>query len=169
MLTMMFQFPSNGKVFPNWEDMRPLKRGRTVSIPFKREGLSEQELQEEYEVKVSFVSIPFKREGLSEPRMVLIRLGACSGFNSLQTGRSFRTNIIHLSMLHEYQGFQFPSNGKVFPNTNFRLTSAKLVSHGFNSLQTGRSFRTFRITYVQDTRIIKFQFPSNGKVFPNTS
>ena len=62
-----FQFPSNGKVFPNRKDTvmttRPFSM---VSIPFKREGLSElKNGQIFFNVEWS-VSIPFKREGLSE-------------------------------------------------------------------------------------------------------
>ena len=61
------------------------------------------------------VSIPFKREGLSE-LVVSGRLGMelfC--FNSLQTGRSFRTEDF-VDPGVEVVEFQFPSNGKVFPN-----------------------------------------------------
>ena len=40
-----FQFPSNGKDFPNLEGgVLRQAAARTVSIPFKREGLSEQML-----------------------------------------------------------------------------------------------------------------------------
>ena len=60
-----FQFPSNGKDFPNGIGIIDMSAIGTVSIPFKREGLSEQVLF--YLQRNSFlVSIPFKREGLSE-------------------------------------------------------------------------------------------------------
>ena len=36
-----FQFPSNGKDFPNLKLKRNDAKPQTVSIPFKREGLSE--------------------------------------------------------------------------------------------------------------------------------
>ena len=87
-------------------------------------------------------------------------------FNSLQTGRSFRTNV------------------QQTPNKN-QPTS-------FNSLQTGRSFRTrwaikaggvvkkvsipFKreglselLSLSVESDWTRFQFPSNGKVFPNAS
>ena len=38
--------------------------------------------------------------------------------------------------------FQFPSNGKVFPN-NGRVEFVTGTRNSFNSLQTGRSFRTY--------------------------
>ncbi len=64
-----FQFPSNGKVFPNEFDsgMKP-DPITLVSIPFKREGLSEREDGIEEIRRITVVSIPFKREGLSEHR-----------------------------------------------------------------------------------------------------
>ena len=37
-----------------------------VSIPFKREGLSEPDAGTQKKIQVTTVSIPFKREGLSE-------------------------------------------------------------------------------------------------------
>ena len=61
-------------------------------------------------------------------------------FNSLQTGRSFRTQICEVHD-YPYHRFQFPSNGKVFPNPNTK--------------HPGHFCRG------------QFQFPSNGKVFPN--
>ena len=92
-----------------------------VSIPFKREGLSEQELPEECNPnQESNVSIPFKREGLSERY----------NQNPLIIG-----DIAHV--------FQFPSNGKDFPNfSNKAYFVVKQDSVCFNSLQTGRTFRT---------------------------
>ncbi len=44
-----------------------------VSIPFKREGLSELETANESPVKSKIVSIPFKREGLSERKILIQR------------------------------------------------------------------------------------------------
>ena len=62
-----FQFPSNGKDFPNLGSSYILNSFViTVSIPFKREGLSEQKETHMSTYQVSRVSIPFKREGLSE-------------------------------------------------------------------------------------------------------
>ena len=61
--------------------------------------------------------------------------------------------------------FQFPSNGKVFPN-EANVITPRPDYDGFNSLQTGRSFRTIEKVEAQ-VRVLKFQFPSNGKVFPN--
>ena len=60
-----FQFPSNGKVFPNCQAVSSFFRFNKVSIPFKREGVSELKWPGGIEAFLS-VSIPFKREGVSE-------------------------------------------------------------------------------------------------------
>ena len=65
---LMFQFPSNGKGFPNRKDkFAKLLRSAKVSIPFKRERLSELEIRKiDKDDDWNEVSIPFKRERLSE-------------------------------------------------------------------------------------------------------
>ena len=91
LLDRLFQFPSNGKGFPNSADGNDPLGGSHVSIPFKRERLSEQvsqffERRKDHHqfqfpsngkgfpnlnipdvlVALVKVSIPFKRERLSE-------------------------------------------------------------------------------------------------------
>ena len=61
-----FQFPSNGKGFPNWLQGFEAVLSERVSIPFKRERLSEPIHISELTPEVRSVSIPFKRERLSE-------------------------------------------------------------------------------------------------------
>ena len=63
-------------------------------------------------------------------------------FNSLQTGKAFRTNR--------------ESGNRPEPPTK-----------SFNSLQTGKAFRTEKFGRFRDCAVV-FQFPSNGKGFPNT-
>ena len=70
-----------------------------VSIPFKREGVSEQTYNRSGAPFGAPVSIPFKRDGVSE------RLDR-------QTEET----------LHEL-AFLFPSSGKAFPNTRSLLVS----------------------------------------------
>ena len=113
------------------------------------------------------VSIPFKRERLSEQ----ICYAHC---------RSFLWGF----------GFQFPSNGKGFPNRRDWINTTKrdlgfnslqtgkafrtrlyaalglALALSFNSLQTGKAFRTGRDRHVSGAYRL-FQFPSNGKGFPN--
>ena len=60
-----FQFPSNGKGFPNLGCLAVAACDEKVSIPFKRERLSERKKLSLVVLK-KFVSIPFKRERLSE-------------------------------------------------------------------------------------------------------
>ncbi len=138
----MFQFPSNGKVFPN-------------------------------------------------SGYVLIGGSAYKGFNSLQTGRSFRTSLSNLikPALVEFQfpsngkvfpngdsaegysiaeEFQFPSNGKVFPNVEFIGIHSSSSGEGFNSLQTGRSFRTsYKHAANQQTQHVSIPFKREGLSEPH--
>ena len=86
-----------------------------VSIPFKRERLSEHAATEALDKILEIVSIPFKRERLSERVGRILVPDFLVGFNSLQTGKAFRTDRVK-----SWRGcccvFQFPSNGKGFPN-----------------------------------------------------
>ena len=63
---IMFQFPSNGKHFQNEELIDTIVTDDKVSIPFKREALSEQKTKLKTDSIFGLVSIPFKREALSE-------------------------------------------------------------------------------------------------------
>ena len=114
------------------------------------------------------VSIPFKREGLSEPVLALLFSAFISTrFNSLQTGRSFRTEMHYPDREYEEYCFNSLQTGRSF-RTCGEWKQRHIGVKGFNSLQTGRSFRTrgFIDTVMAINR--KFQFPSNGKVFPNS-
>ena len=148
----MFQFPSNGKDFPNEKfQCQAILKLKRVSIPFKREGLSElndEGVDTNLHGPPEKVSIPFKREGLSEQK---------------------KMQLLHTRMSLVVM-FQFPSNGKDFPNVSMilkrQLPSARTQS--FNSLQTGRTFRTQRTMHNSKSANVPFQFPSNGKDFPNS-
>ena len=113
-----------------------------VSIPFKRERLSELSVFSIYRLLIK-VSIPFKRERLSERIMPKSKTVNAMG------------------------KFQFPSNGKGFPNLNGALECSR-AGMGFNSLQTGKAFRTTK-GHPPLPHPDKFQFPSNGKGFPNST
>ena len=109
------------------------------------------------------VSIPFKREspfGRPIKRPVLKKL-AQMRFNSLQTGKSFRTQVEAQMAYLEYP-FQFPSNGKVLSDEIRPDFSAdyRCVSIPFQRESPfGRSLRR-KIRLC----VLVFQFPSNGKV-----
>ena len=85
------------------------------------------------------VSIPFKREGLSEPNFAAPMGISVDRFNSLQTGRSFRTTSEEVSIT-SYRCFNSLQTGRSFRTIVQSLVG--LVILCFNSLQTGRSFRT---------------------------
>ena len=111
------------------------------------------------------------------------------GFNSLQTGKAFRTNVAQTSVTID-DVFQFPSNGKGFPNllaerprNIFFLFQFPSNGKGFPngrgkeelmllSLIVSIPFKRERLSelpqYLLDEgHDLVFQFPSNGKGFPN--
>ena len=121
-----------------------LESGSFVSIPFKREGLSELILKDSERGFRGFVSIPFKREGLSEhnkPQQKKWKHG--SRFNSLQTGRTFRTRCGSIDGRADCVSIPFKREGL-----------------------SERGFKLLRISTLHPM-LMKFQFPSNGKDFPN--
>ena len=65
----------------------------------------------------------------------------------------------------QIRSFQFPSNGKVFPNKGLPRSEESL-SKGFQFPSNGKVFPN-TIDAIEKKFGIEFQFPSNGKVFPN--
>ena len=159
-----FQFPSNGKGFPNRKFQRSCKTDlgfnslqtgkafrtifyifrigffeENVSIPFKRERLSELKDLTWRRVRVgTLVSIPFKRERLSEQKISRSSALRCAWF-------------------------QFPSNGKGFPNEFLNWRMAVAIS--FNSLQTGKAFRTSKLLWFGKNKFFSFNSLQTGKAF----
>ena len=112
-----------------------MERLTQVSIPFKREGVSQgMRKREQMEEKNRFNSLQTGR-CITRPHATKCESPKHS-FNSLQTGRCITSQLIS-EQRHRSLMFQFPSNGKVY----HKLLSP--ASHhdpnlGFNSLQTGR-------------------------------
>ena len=89
--------------------------GELVSIPFKREGISER-LPMMLVVKlVTLVSIPFKREGISELITIQSVIKASNVSIPFKREGISELNGCSVKEIHTTE-FQFPSNGKVFPN-----------------------------------------------------
>ena len=82
----------------HYKEKTGLDMTEKVSIPFKREGLSEPEESMAGRKTFQAVSIPFKREGLSELKAIeTTKDEKEKRFNSLQTGRTFRTKRTPMS------------------------------------------------------------------------
>ena len=137
---LLFQFPSNGKVYP--------KSGRRTLHPLPQRWFQ------------------FPSNGKVYPKAIL--------------PKNFLLNL----------KFQFPSNGKVYPKvietrgntTETTLVSipfkresiskgskdrqTALLSLSFNSLQTGKYIQRRIKADGKVKEMRKFQFPSNGKVYP---
>ena len=188
----MFQFPSNGKVYPKSNPDQDGRRERWVSIPFKRESVSKEHTAGTSDVTRRVVSIPFKRESVSKGSVTVgsqseaidvvsipfkresvskVCLISCSfltpflSFNSLQTGKCIQSNRQNIPLCRKHRMFQFPSNGKVSPKLMAICRSAEF-GFSFNSLQTGKCIQSIAFIYIGIGNEYAFQFPSNGKVSP---
>ena len=212
----MFQFPSNGKVYPKYPTDSPTTRKtpNQVSIPFKRESISK--VKEILVTTASNVQIAFQfpSNGKVYPKMkqslkrmitdmfqfpsngkvypkgtargILVQLR--KRFNSLQTGKYIQRSRMLISTRIRGR-FQFPSNGKVYPKKTTSFRTEHNFTNSFNSLQTGKYIQSSKpeIVRIADVnvsipfkresiskvpnkkiteKIIMFQFPSNGKVYP---
>ena len=137
----------------------PRTTKRIVSIPFKRESVS-QVLNFAVIILISIlVSIPFKRESVSQAfyfhpattnyefqfpsnGKAYRKLGNPSTpkevkeFQFPSNGKAYRKSRL-LGRLRSALSFQFPSNGKAYRKqlTNYREHADRI---GFNSLQTGK-------------------------------
>ena len=166
----LFQFPSNGKVYPKppiqpkkgkggYYSFNSLQTGRCiqsietlqaalptvayVSIPFKREGVSKGHKGLDLGKPMYVVSIPFKREGVSKGGWIWPVIPSRRiRFNSLQTGRCIQRGA--------------------------PVAVPWRTRRGFNSLQTGRCIQRRSSRVIATPEGAKFQFPSNGKVYPKT-
>ena len=185
---VLFQFPSNGKAYlnPRWQLPSP-QDWYSVSIPFKRESVSEQ-FQAEGVVShtvtcfnslqtgkriwtkalngcgsvTKIVSIPFKRESVSEPRNV-----ETAAVKSMVSIPFKRESVSEPCLVQDRSvGICFNSlqTGKrIWTELNHDV---KAIEHGFNSLQTGKRIWTIHREGFPDS-IQEFQFPSNGKAYLN--
>ena len=98
--------------------VRIFGRSPSVSIPFKREGISKESRYERSFSDTVTVSIPFKREGISKAN-----------------GNGNKTEITP-------RKFQFPSNGKAYPKARVFNVPDDFWNLSFNSLQTGRHIQS---------------------------
>ena len=135
----MFQFPSNGKVYPKTIPQVRKMRKSCVSIPFKRESISKgiSMRREQPLAWRSFNSLQTgkhiqRHSNLSSVSTTFLR------FNSLQTGKHIQSRLVEPSDVERLCEFQFPSNGKAYPKMQSHQRVDKLPTSSFNSLQTGK-------------------------------
>ena len=134
--------------------------GSEVSIPFKRESVSQDLIYDGPEISRVF---QFPSNGKAYPKAKATAeaktLRERTGFNSLQTGKRiprdgnedgndgsgvsipFKRESVsqghrNRTPVTTLQGFQFPSNGKAYPK--IYIHSHLMMLRGFNSLQTGK-------------------------------
>ena len=158
--TKKFQFPSNGKAYPKFQQYDHIIGGGLVSIPFKRESVSKEAIG----IKVlgtDSVSIPFKRESVSKVDIFDKFVSAIEKFQFPSNGKAYpKDECSNQRTETGDDAFQFPSNGKAYPKNlkDLRTFVSYLVSipfkresvskvaavfmlvlgFSFNSLQTGK-------------------------------
>ncbi len=183
----MFQFPSNGKVYPKFNTFREglaalkgfnsLQTGKCIQS------------HETYTAPTPLpsVSIPFKRESVSKAKGIISELASLVGFNSLQTGKCIQSAGVssNTRILGSFNSLQ---TGKCIQSST-ESDGRESVFVCFNSLQTGKCIQrnsckrerrevTRRVSIpfkresvskgqllIIKTKNDKFQFPSNGKVY----
>ena len=133
-----FQFPSNGKALSDTLIAVVAIIGvLCVSIPFKRES-------------------PFGRKK-EDPK----KDPAPTSFNSLQTGKPFRTRKPGVYAYPGLSSFQFPSNGKALMDVELK--------YPFQFPSNGKALSDrFLTPYLSLVDLQGFQFPSNGKALSDT-
>ena len=181
----VFQFPSNGKVYPKCVRKSRYKRCE-VSIPFKRESVSKGTKYKPLDTHKKFqfpsngkvypkcvrksrykrceVSIPFKRESVSKANFLGFGRNAFCRFNSLQTGKCIQSRKIKRIVAGVDSEFQFPSNGKVYPKLT--PTVGRMKGTEFQFPSNGKVYPKASGGTIFDYQGYEFQFPSNGKVYP---
>ena len=108
----MFQFPSNGKGYLNLPKSETPKVGKIVSIPFKRERVSQFRTRNCLICQTPSFQFPSNGKGYLNPD-------------------KSRPDYF-------YKEFQFPSNGKGYLNNIYCKVKDKSSLTCFNSLQTGK-------------------------------
>ena len=89
------------------------------------------------------------------------------GFNSLQTGKCIQSLFQDRTELHVDEGVSIPFKRESVSKDRFQGGAVIKVDLGFNSLQTGKCIqRTDRPVSRSNRQGTRFQFPSNGKVYP---
>ena len=137
----MFQFPSNGKVYPKFNGLR-----------------------RQYSTAPPKVSIPFKRESVSKDPPIVVQLKPLAeSFNSLQTGKCIQSSGEFPPNLTTRESFNSLQTGKCIQRTEEMLWAIRvLVSIPFKRESVSKEFRSKPINKEETM----FQFPSNGKVYP---
>ena len=112
-------------------------------------------------MRVVTVSIPFKRERGSQEEVNMIHIPVKPSFNSLQTGtRIARMRNQHTIAMANTR-FQFPSNGNADRKGSLGLELFAVPAR-FNSLQTGTRIASVSLAEIDKEDANEFQFPSNG-------
>ena len=159
-----FQFPSNGKVYTkrSWKrsvvalkSFNSLQTGRCIQRqPVPRRDDNSWLFQFPSNGKVYT-----KKDSQVSPET----LERIRGFNSLQTGRCIQSIQVSRNDLPLLFCFNSLQTGRCIQSLSTRENMGSVIRR-FNSLQTGRCIQS-DIVSALESGDIRFQFPSNGKVY----
>ena len=133
--------------FHSLQTGKPIARGQfqahtgsqfSVSIPFKRESLSQvwKSISDRVTADASFHSLQTGKP-IASIINITQRRKPISCFNSLQTGKPIASIILGSVFLGACSKFPFPSNGKAYRKVRkMRQKPIRIIS--FHSLQTGK-------------------------------
>ena len=147
------------------ESITPSEYWNLVSIPFKRESISKAgTLSGGILHEQGFNSLQTGKYIQSICGIKIWKVVGC--FNSLQTGKYIQSPPPTLE--DRTRGYRFNSlqTGKYIQSlcdTDYRMSQGRRC---FNSLQTGKYIQRKMPNIAQQFMNLKFQFPSNGKVYP---
>ncbi len=136
----MFQFPSNGKAYLNLHQFGDGRSPhRRVSIPFKRESVSEHEsLQEGGDYDCPTVSIPFKRESVSEPYIGPREPACMAKFQFPSNGKAYLNETETEGFNCHYANVSIPFKRESVSERSVKGLNTLRIYLCFNSLQTGK-------------------------------
>ena len=143
-LPTVFQFPSNGKVYPKLANPRGIKGRSHVSIPFKRESVSKG-IDDGGRVEINR-GFQFPSNGKVYPKVVATV--ATTATTNPRVSIPFKRESVSKAdcptscLTVSKEVFQFPSNGKVYPKSSGAVRGDVVGSKCFNSLQTGKCIQS---------------------------
>ena len=169
---MCFNSLQTGKCIQRLRKLNPGAVVRRVSIPFKRESVSKAVEQWRSPFLRRIVSIPFKRESVSKAiQFLLYKEKTNEVSNSLQTGKVYpKNNGVRSNLEARLVSIPFKresvSKDKIVDHVV--KMSAPSESNKFQFPSNGKVYPKYYTTPFDLLQVILFQFPSNGKVYPKS-
>ena len=160
-ILLLFQFPSNGKAYLNNWLTNEVLTGVWFQFPSNGKAYLNW-IRKKVVIPTTSVSIPFKRESISELTQENIGWIFSLCFNSLQTGKHIWTDCDVDGSYYYYSVFQFPSNGKAYLNIEKRQPAVSYENR-FQFPSNGKAYLNLTTTFQISGWIIGFNSLQTGK------